>query len=119
MKNQLFKALLLGLILTALSLLYHTGDTSKEPMPYTANCGGEGRICNGYTAYAPSDSLSNRGFPMAIVSLSADEDEPGNYYHGLNVVGLVVDYTLASLICFGLIVGLDRMKRKKTSSPQR
>jgi hypothetical protein len=109
MKSRVVKALLLGLVITALSLLYRTGDPTKEPM---GGSGGAG-ICNGAAVVPPSNSLASRGFPLSIVSLTPDEDEPGNYYHAINATGLLVDYALASLLCFGLFWTWGRYKSRR------
>ncbi|GEM_PF-5836153 len=122
MKRRLVTSLLLGVVLICISLVHKTGSSNLEPMPLDGGCG-HGGLCG--VAVVPQSNinpdmggptLAKRGFPLAIVSLSADEDKPSNYYRGINVTGIILDYLLAVAVVFVLSSLVDGYKKKGSKS---
>lgn len=116
MKKKVLISLLIAAGLTLGSLLYRTGPSSIEPMPYAP---APGQVFNGVSAFCPTcfgnnpPVLARRGWPLPIVSLTLDEDEPSNYYRGLNVAGLLADFTLMFVLSFGVMLLATSPKKSR------
>jgi hypothetical protein len=114
MKKRLAVSLLLGFLFLVISLGYKTGK-GPEPMPYINNGGYE--INNGLVAqqkYEPNEpSLAERGWPMAIVSISPDEDAPNNYYKALIIKNTLVDYLIFAGVTFLILSVVAKLSTSK------
>ena len=118
MTRRIVYSVIVGFILLLLSLVHKTG--ALEPMPYINGGCGQGGVC-GVVALPPGGvtaptSLAKRGFPLPAVSLRADEDSPNNYYKSLNVVNVLVDFALFSVIAFCVLSLPVTVKRPSKKS---
>jgi hypothetical protein len=112
--RRLELSLLVAIALAALSLLYRTGPSGLEPMPYTPRSGNAPVIDNGFFVSCPlncPEALSNRGWPYHIVSLITDEDKPQNYYRGFVPAGLARDLAIYFAISLPVVWVLTRPKK--------
>lgn len=90
-------SLLLATALTLATLFWRTGaGTYVDPL-----------YCGGPTACVTQDLIS-RGSPYPIVTLSALQDQPFNYFQNLNWAGLVEDFLLWGGVAFLLVLLISR-----------
>jgi hypothetical protein len=127
MKQRLLTSALLGLVLAAGTLFYHSGDQKLEPIPlHGVRCSAAADAdkspdsgCVGVVALTPKELLSSRGFPLPIVTLEPDDDEAGVLYHGVSVTGILVDYLLAALLVLGALTLVGRSRAPKPAARQK
>lgn len=116
MKKRLAVSLLLGFLFLIISLGHKTGK-GPEPMPYVNSSQG---TVNGivleqnFPTPNVEPSLAERGWPKAIVSITDDEDSPGNYYKSLIVKNTVIDYLVFVVGTFVVITILSKLTASKS-----
>jgi len=96
MKRKITAALLIGVVLSALSLLIRTGEVHTDPMAGCDAC------VHGLAIRIPAQTISTRGFPLPILTITTDDDSPHQLYWGYNLAGTAADVAIFSVLGFGV-----------------